>query len=107
MSDRHLRSGTFLAMPRHRSSDEPTPPPLPEEIAALGYEEALEALEEIIDRIEQGEVGLEASLAEYRRGVQLVRRCEMVLEAAEQQVRELSLAEVEEHAADGDVEDPD
>jgi hypothetical protein len=31
----------------------------------------------------------------------------MVLEAAEQQVRELSLAEVEEHAADGDVEDPD
>jgi hypothetical protein len=43
-------------MPRHRSSDEPTPPSLPEEIAALGYEEALEALEEIIDRIEQGVV---------------------------------------------------
>jgi len=87
-------------MARHRSSDESTPPALPEEIAALGYEEALEALEAIIERIEQGEVGLEASLAEYRRGVQLVRRCEMVLESAEQQVRELSLAEVEQVAAD-------
>lgn len=89
-------------MARHRSRDESSPPPdLPEEIAALGYEEALEALEGIIDRIEQGEVGLEASLAEYRRGVQLVRRCEMVLEAAEQQVRELSLAEVEEASGEG------
>jgi len=52
-------------MARHRASDESTPPsPLPEEIAALGYEEALEALEGIIDRIEQGEIGLEKSLEE-------------------------------------------
>lgn len=97
-------------MARHRSSDESSPPPeLSEEVAALGYEEALEALEAIIERIEQGEVGLEASLEEYRRGVQLVRRCEMVLEAAEQQVEELSLAEVEAVAdADPeDLEDPD
>jgi len=100
-------------MPRHRASDESTPPPpLPEEIAALGYEEALEALEAIIDRIEQGEIGLEKSLEEYRRGVQLVRRCETVLEAAEQQVRELSLAEVEAHASGQDLDldrdkDPD
>jgi exodeoxyribonuclease VII small subunit len=103
-------------MARHRSSDESTdestPPALPEEIAALGYEEALEALEGIIDRIEQGEIGLEKSLEEYRRGVQLVRRCETVLEAAEQQVRELSLAEVEAHASDHDLDhdldkDPD
>ena len=97
-------------MPRHRASDESTPPALPEEIAALGYEEALEALEGIIDRIEQGEIGLEKSLEEYRRGVQLVRRCETVLEAAEQQVRELSLAEVEAHAPGHDLDrdkDPD
>lgn len=93
-------------MARHRSSEENVPPPaLPEEIAALGYEEALEALERIIDRIEQGEVGLEASLEEYRRGVQLVRRCEMVLEAAEQQVRELSLAEVEEAGGEDGPDD--
>lgn len=69
--------------------------PLPDEIASMGYEEAIAELEGLIERIEQGETGLEASIAEYRRGVQLLRRCEAVLAVAEAQVRELTLAEVE------------
>ena len=68
---------------------------LPDEIASMGYEDAIGELEALIERIEQGEIGLEASIAEYRRDVQLLRRCEAVLSVAEAQVKELTLAEVE------------
>lgn len=65
------------------------------EVAALAYEEALEQLEAIIDRVEHGEIGLEATLAEYRRGRALLRRCQSVLDAAEQDIKRLSLSELE------------
>jgi exodeoxyribonuclease VII small subunit len=74
-------------------------------VAAMGYEEAVEALESIIDRIERGEIGLEGSLAEYRRGVALVRHCKAILDHAQQQVRELSLDEVEGLAAAAEPSD--
>ena len=60
---------------------------LPDEIASMGYEDAIGELEALIERIEQGEIGLEASIAEYRRGVQLLRRCEAVLSVADAQVK--------------------
>ncbi len=53
------------------------------------FEQAIEQLEAIIDRIESGEIGLERSIAEYERGVALIRRCRQVLESAEQRVEEL------------------
>jgi exodeoxyribonuclease VII small subunit len=68
------------------------------EFAALSYEEALEALETIIDRVDHGEVGLEATLAEYRRGKALLRRCQSVLDTAEQEIKRLSLADLEAQA---------
>ncbi|MGA1057851.1 MAG: exodeoxyribonuclease VII small subunit [Phycisphaerales bacterium] len=89
---------------RTTSDRENAPEPLPEEIASMGYEEAIAALEALIDQIEQGEIGLEASIAEYRRGVQLLRRCEAVLSAAESQVRELTLADVEAAGDDAGTE---
>jgi exodeoxyribonuclease VII small subunit len=55
----------------------------------LTFEQAMSQLEEIIRRIESGEVGLEQSIAEYERGVALVKRCEAVLGQAEQRVKEV------------------
>lgn len=63
------------------------------------FEEAIERLEAIIDRIERGEVGLEESLTEYERGVGLIRRCREILDKAEQRIAELS---VEDGAEKGD-----
>jgi exodeoxyribonuclease VII small subunit len=57
----------------------------------VSFEEAIERLEGIIDRIERGEVGLEESLTEYERGVGLIRRCREVLDQAEQRIAELSI----------------
>ena len=57
---------------------------------ARSFEAALAELESIIDRIESGEIGLEASLEEYQKGVGLIKRCRAVLDAAEQRVEQLA-----------------
>ncbi|MEM7622393.1 MAG: exodeoxyribonuclease VII small subunit [Planctomycetota bacterium] len=58
--------------------------------ASLSYEEAVESLEALIDRIESGEIGLEASIAAYERGASLVKRCREILGRAEQRIEQLS-----------------
>jgi exodeoxyribonuclease VII small subunit len=65
------------------------------EVASLPFEAAVERLESIIERIEDGSVGLEATLGEYRRGHALLRRCKAILDGAEQEIRRLSLDELE------------
>jgi len=69
--------------------------------ADLGFEEALEAVESIIERIESGEVGLEDSIAEYEKGAALLKRCRATLERAEQRIRELTAEELEESSRGG------
>jgi exodeoxyribonuclease VII small subunit len=64
-------------------------------IARLSYEDAMAELERLVESIEQGDVGLEASLTSYRRGEQLLRHCKALLEKAETTVRQLSLADLE------------
>ncbi|MEY5031317.1 MAG: hypothetical protein RL354_348 [Planctomycetota bacterium] len=67
-------------------------------IAALGYEEAVRELEQLVESIERGDIGLAESLAAYRKGEQLLRHCKALLDKAELTVRELSLAEAEQAA---------
>ncbi len=71
------------------------PGPGPAHPAALSYEQAVAELEAIIDRIERGEVGLEQSISEYRRGTELLKRCRAILDVAEQQVQDLTAGEDE------------
>ncbi len=73
----------------------PRPPaaaaaPLDPQVAAMGYEEAIEELEAIIGRMEKGETTLEESLREYARGDALVRRCRQVLDQAEQRIESIA-----------------
>ena len=65
-------------------------------IASLGYEDATRELERLVESIERGDVGLEATLASYRKGEQLLRHCKGLLDRAELTVRELSLADAEQ-----------
>lgn len=53
--------------------------------ATMAYEDAVAELETIIRRIEDGEIGLEATLVEWRRGGALLKRCSEVLDVAEQE----------------------
>lgn len=73
----------------------------------MPFEKAVAELEALIDRIEQGEIGLEESLRQFKRGDALVRRCRTILDAAELQVRELSPDDRAAPSSGGDHEDSD
>jgi exodeoxyribonuclease VII small subunit len=68
---------------------------------SLGFEEAVAELESIIERIDSGEVALDASLDAYRRGAALVRRCRAILDSAQQEIERISAADLAARPADG------
>jgi exodeoxyribonuclease VII small subunit len=55
----------------------------------MSYEQAIAELEDINQRIEDGSIGLEDSLIAYRRGMALVKRCNSILESAEQELKKI------------------
>ncbi|HEY5264018.1 MAG TPA: exodeoxyribonuclease VII small subunit [Steroidobacteraceae bacterium] len=65
----------------------PKPPiPTPEKAAPPDFETAMRDLEELVERLEQGDLPLEESLAAFERGVLLTRTCQSALKEAEQKV---------------------
>jgi exodeoxyribonuclease VII small subunit len=70
---------------------------LPPEIKKMSFEEALTALEEIVQQLEGGDVSLESSIAIYARGTQLRLHCEEKLRAAQEKIEKIV------PAADGTV----
>ena len=55
----------------------------------LGVEQALKELEELVARMEQGELTLEESLECFERGIELTRACQRTIKEAEQKVEQL------------------
>jgi exodeoxyribonuclease VII small subunit len=62
---------------------------IPADIAALGFEEAFEALDAIVAQLEGNELSLDQSIDLYEHGVALTERCSALLAAAELRVREV------------------
>ena len=62
----------------------------PDASPVADFEASLDALEQLVEQMERGEMGLEESLAAYERGVGLYRRCQSALEQAELRVKLLS-----------------
>jgi exodeoxyribonuclease VII small subunit len=56
----------------------------------LDFEESLKQLEEIVNKMEQGQLSLEQSLGAFEQGVQLTRQCQNTLKQAEQRVAKLT-----------------
>lgn len=80
------------------------------DVERLNYEQAVERLETLIERIESGEVGLEESLQQYEVGMALIKRCRAILAQAEKKIAELTVDDagrVRGGDADGDDTDPD
>jgi exodeoxyribonuclease VII small subunit len=61
------------------------------EVGQLSFERAIEELETIVRRLEDGKVPLEESVAIYERGEALKRRCEDLLRQAEARVQKITL----------------
>jgi len=61
------------------------------DVKRLSFETAIEELEAIVKRLEEGKVPLEESVAIYERGEALKRRCEELLRQAEARVEKITL----------------
>jgi exodeoxyribonuclease VII small subunit len=61
------------------------------DVGKLSFERAIEELESIVKRLEDGKVPLEESVAIYERGEALKRRCEDLLKQAEARVQKITL----------------
>lgn len=59
------------------------------DIAGLSFEDALHGLEEIVRKLESGEVPLDATIALYERGEQLRQHCQDRLDAAQLRVEKI------------------
>lgn len=66
-------------MPKKNPADQPF----------ASFEEAMDELEQLVAKMESGEMPLEASLAAYQRGSELVKYCAAQLERVEKQVKVL------------------
>ncbi len=64
---------------------------IPPDIAAMGFEEALAALEEIVRRLEAGKVRLDEAVSAYARGTALRRHCETKLAEAKLLVEKIAV----------------
>jgi exodeoxyribonuclease VII small subunit len=60
------------------------------DVDQLSFERAIEELETIVKRLEDGKVPLEESVAIYERGESLKRRCEELLRQAEARVDKIT-----------------
>ena len=61
-------------------------PGIPPDVAAMNFEDALAELEQIVRRLEGGQVKLDEAIQSYERGAQLKRHCERKLNEAQQRV---------------------
>ena len=55
----------------------------------MSFEEALRALEEVVRRLESGEVALDDSIGLYERGEALRKHCQARLDAAQQRIERI------------------
>lgn len=76
---------------------QPAPSSAPE---ALSFEKALEELETLVARMEDGKLPLEESLAAYQRGAELIRFCESKLTDAQARVAILDGGELRDFNPD-------
>ena len=60
-------------------------------VTEMSFEEAMRELEAVVDKLERGDVALDASIALYERGAALKKRCEDELKRAEEKVAQITL----------------
>lgn len=73
----------------HPMSSEPIPDTKPapaDDIAAMSFEAALAALEDVVGKLESGDVPLEASIDLYARGEALRKHCQTRLDSAQARI---------------------
>ncbi len=60
-------------------------------VSEMSFEDAMKALEGVVNRLESGDVPLEESIALYERGAELKAHCQKKLAEAEEKVAQITL----------------
>ncbi|MBL0123069.1 MAG: exodeoxyribonuclease VII small subunit [Betaproteobacteria bacterium] len=60
------------------------------------FESALAELDQLVEKMESGQLPLEESLSAYQRGTELLKFCESVLKDAEQKIKVLDGGELKD-----------
>jgi len=60
-------------------------------VAEMTFEQAMAELEQVVGRLERGDVALDESITLYERGAALKKRCETKLKEAEEKVAAITL----------------
>jgi exodeoxyribonuclease VII small subunit len=55
----------------------------------ISFEEAMNKLEQIVDKLEEGDVPLEAAIAFYKEGMELSKLCHDKLKSVEEQLTQI------------------
>jgi len=71
------------------------------------FAEALEQLERIVAEVESGEVSLEDSIDKYAEGVELIKQCQTILDAAEKKIQLLAKGKASQLEAAGELPETD
>jgi exodeoxyribonuclease VII small subunit len=69
------------------TSKQKKPDKIENDSAGLDFEAAMEALETLVSGMESGDMALEVSLQQFEKGIRLSRRCQELLNDAEQRVK--------------------
>ena len=72
----------------------------PAEAPKITFEKALEELETLVARMEDGKLPLEESLAAYQRGAELIKFCEACLSDAQARIQVLEGGELKDFTPD-------
>ena len=56
---------------------------------SLDFEASIQELEDLVERMEQGDHSLEQSLKDFERGIALTRSCQKALQETEQKIQQL------------------
>jgi exodeoxyribonuclease VII small subunit len=68
---------------------------------SIHFEKSMAELEEIVMQLEKGELSLEDSLEQFKKGITLARKCQEVLNQAEQKIELLVAATKQGETPDG------
>jgi exodeoxyribonuclease VII small subunit len=71
----------------------------------MTFEKALETLEQIVSKIESGDVSLEESIEQYAQGTKLIETCRAILDKAEKKIQLLAKGDGETLEPAGELDD--
>ena len=70
----------------------------------ISFEQAIEDLTGIVNKIETGQVSLAESLEQYEKGMAMIKHCRGILLDAEKRIEQIAENEEQEETDEGDID---